>query len=46
MIFVDGKYHFMNKRNKFNNGQQKYYEKHKDSLDKVKGNDLLPLPEL
>lgn len=46
MVFKKGKYYFMYKMNKLNLVQQEFYEEHKDSLDKIRGNNLPELPRL
>ena len=46
MVFMGGKYYYMNSYGELKGKQYRYYEKHKDSLDKVRGNDLPELPEL
>jgi len=44
MIFISGKYFYMNKYGKLNSQQREYFDIHKDSLIKIKGNDLPQLP--
>jgi len=45
MVFNSGKYYFMNTNRKLKGNQYSYYEKHKDSLDKIRGNELPKLPQ-
>lgn len=45
-IFIVGKYYFDWVRGRMKYGQRLYFEKHRDSLIKVRGNNLPPLPEL
>ena len=44
--FSFGKYYYMHEHSMLNMGQDDYFEKHKDSLIKVKGNNILELPDL
>lgn len=44
--FYKGKYYFLAEYGKLSLGQLQYYWKHKDSLIRVKGNDLPDLPEI
>ena len=44
--FIVGKYEYMYTSMELNWGQKLYYEKYRDSLKSVRGNDLPPLPEL
>jgi hypothetical protein len=46
MNFITGKYYFMCKFGKLYAEQRNYFENHKDSLTKIRGNDLPDLPEL
>ncbi len=45
-IFIIGKYYYHYSRGKLRNGQRLYFEKHKDSLLEIRGNDLNELPEI
>lgn len=44
--FEVGKYYYMYKRGRLNWGQKQYFETNKDSLIRVRGNDLPELPDL
>lgn len=44
--FSFGKYYYMHEHSMFNMGQDDYFQKHKDSLIKIKGNNILELPDL
>ncbi len=46
MEFVTGKYYYLRKSGKYNFGQMEYFELHKDSLTKIRGNSLEDLPVL
>jgi hypothetical protein len=43
--FIVGKYYYLNQHEKYTSGQKKFFMKHKDSLLKIRGNTLPPLPE-
>ncbi len=43
--FMIGGYYFKYRNDLLTKGQKKYYKLHKDSLMRVRGNDLPPLPE-
>jgi len=45
MVFQKGRYYFLYKMNKLNLKEQKYYEKYRDSLNKIRGNNLPELPQ-
>lgn len=44
--FIQGKYYYMNKYGLLRIGQSIYFDKHRDSLKNIRGNDLPELPEL
>lgn len=44
-IFIMGKYYFLDKTGGLSKKQSEYFRAHKDSLIKVRGNDLPKLPE-
>lgn len=44
--FIVGKYYYLWKFNQLTQGQKDYFIKHRDSLIKVRGNELPKLPEL
>ncbi|MFO7790106.1 MAG: hypothetical protein R6V32_06005, partial [Bacteroidales bacterium] len=44
--FKFGKYYYLYSKGKFNLGQKHYFENNKDSLIKVKGNNIPDLPDL
>lgn len=46
MNFIKGKYYYMYRRGELNGGQKEYFENHIDSLTRIKGNNLLELPDL
>ncbi len=45
-VFVVGKYEYLYTSMELNWGQRLYYEKYRDSLKLIRGNNLPPLPEL
>ncbi len=45
MHFIQGKYYYLYNFGGLSKKQKQYYEKHADSLCKLKGNDLPPLPK-
>lgn len=46
MVFYSGKYKFLYNAGRMKIGQRRYFEKYSDSLTKIKGDNLPPLPNL